>query len=295
MKWNKLSVRCTVETQEAVSNILIENGAEGLQIEDEPTQEMVSLDTYFAEDFDLIPLVARIKEQIANLAEFGLDPGDFQVGTEQLDDSSWADEWKKYYHTTRISRYLAIAPSWEDEGSFDAQTTLIKLDPGKSFGTGTHPTTILALHGLESVLSGKHESMIDVGTGSGVLSIAARLLGAGHIEAYDVEDESLKAASENFALNYCFADINLKKNDLLNDVNGQYDLITANILAEIIVPLIPQAFEHLKTDGKLILSGIIADKLPLIQETLHQHGFEVLETMNIKDWYGIVAVKLQNS
>lgn len=293
MKWTRLYVRCSLQAQEAVSNLLLENGAGGIQIDDAPTTQQIVLATYFDNDEVTAPLIEKLTSALERLKEYGLDPGTYQIGTENLDDSQWSNEWKKYYHAQRISRYLAIAPSWESIQDFDDQTKVIRLDPGKSFGTGTHPTTILALHALEASVHGQ-KKMIDVGTGSGVLSIAAKYLGVEQVDAYDVDDESIKAAQENFNLNPLAKDITLKKNSLLDGVTGQVELIVANILAEIIVPLIPQAAAHLQDQGTLILSGIIADKLPLIEETLQDNGFVVKESLKMKDWYGVIAVVPQD-
>lgn len=292
MKWTKLYIKCSQEVQEAVGNLLVENGAGGIEVSDSKETNYVILATYFSDRSLVEPLAEKMRQRIEQLPQYGLKPGDYEIGTEQLDDSSWDNEWKKYYHAQQISRYLAIAPSWESADIFGEQTAVIRLDPGKSFGTGTHPTTVLALHALETVVRGG-ESMIDVGTGSGVLSIAAKYLGAGHIDAYDIDDESIKAAQENFALNPVATDITLAKNSLLAGVSEKKDLIIANILAEIIVPLIPQAALHLKATGKLVLSGIIKDKLTVIKETLSQSGFVVEETFNIKDWYGLIASQEQ--
>jgi len=288
LKWTRFYIECNAQAQDAISELMMENGAGGLQIDDEPSQGTVTLSTYFEGQVKLESLKQKMKEAINQLPKYGLDAGHYKIASEVLDDGQWSNEWKKYYHARRISRYLAIAPSWEDDSNWDKKTAVIRLDPGKSFGTGTHPTTILALHALEATISGQ-EDMIDVGTGSGVLSIAAKYLGVKHIDAFDVDDESMKAARENFALNPVATNIHLAKNSLLDGVETQTDLIVANILAEIIVPLIPQAATHLKANGKLILSGIIEDKLLLIEKTLEENGFVIDETLKMKDWYGIVA------
>lgn len=195
---------------------------------------------------------------------------------------------EKYYHPVRITRYLTVVPSWEDYQPENTDEKVIRLDPGRAFGTGTHPTTRLALLALEKEIRGS-ESMIDVGTGSGVLSIAAKYLGAGEIDAYDIDDEAIKATKENVALNPIAKDINIGTNSLLDGISKKVDLIVANILAEIIIPLIPQAKECLNPGGKFITSGIINDKKDLIVNELTKHGFVIDEILNQKDWYSIIA------
>lgn len=287
MDWIKLTVTTTNEASEAVINLLMENGAGGVEIDDSDLSQ-VELATYFQAQAGLVELLPELEQKIAQLREFGLDPGKGTVKLVELDDDSWADVWKKYYHPVRLTRYLTIVPSWE---SYTPETTdekVIKLDPGRAFGTGTHPTTKLALQALETVVRGG-ETMIDVGTGSGVLSIAAKYFGVAQIAAYDVDAEAVKAAEENLALNGMQDAITVGANDLLAGIKAKVGLITANILAEIIVPLIPQAYECLKPGGIFITSGIIADKKDLIVSEIEAKGFVIDQILNIKDWYSIIA------
>lgn len=287
MDWIKLTVTTTNEASEAVINLLMENGAGGVEIDDSDLSQ-VELATYFQAQAGLVELLPELEQKIAQLREFGLDPGKGTVKLAELDDDSWADVWKKYYHPIRLTRYLTIVPSWE---SYTPETTdekVIKLDPGRAFGTGTHPTTKLALQALETVVRGG-ETMIDVGTGSGVLSIAAKYFGVAQIAAYDVDAEAVKAAEENLALNGMQDAITVGANDLLAGIKTKVGLITANILAEIIVPLIPQAYECLKPGGIFITSGIIADKKDLIVSEIEAKGFVIDQILNIKDWYSIIA------
>ncbi|MBU5279021.1 50S ribosomal protein L11 methyltransferase [Ligilactobacillus animalis] len=287
MDWIKLTVTTTNEASEAVINLLMENGAGGVEIDDSDLSQ-VELATYFQAQAGLVELLPELEQKIAQLREFGLDPGKGTVKLAELDDDSWADVWKKYYHPVRLTRYLTIVPSWE---SYTPETTdekVIKLDPGRAFGTGTHPTTKLALQALETVVRGG-ETMIDVGTGSGVLSIAAKYFGVAQIAAYDVDAEAVKAAEENLALNGMQDAITVGANDLLAGIKAKVGLITANILAEIIVPLIPQAYECLKPGGIFITSGIIADKKDLIVSEIEAKGFVIDQILNIKDWYSIIA------
>lgn len=287
MDWIKLTVTTTNEASEAVINLLMENGAGGVEIDDSDLSQ-VELATYFQAQAGLVELLPELEQKIAQLREFGLDPGKGTVKLAELDDDSWADVWKKYYHPVRLTRYLTIVPSWESYTPGSTDEKVIKLDPGRAFGTGTHPTTKLALQALETVVRGG-ETMIDVGTGSGVLSIAAKYFGVEQIAAYDVAAEAVKAAEENLALNGMQDAITVGANDLLAGIKTKVELITANILAEIIVPLIPQAYECLKPGGIFITSGIIVDKKDLIVSELEAKGFVIDQVLNIKDWYSIIA------
>ena len=287
MDWTELVVETTNEAIDAVTNILMENEAGGVQIDDDDLND-VRIITYFPANVNVAEKVPELEMQIKGLSQFGIDPGKAAVKLSDVNDDSWRDVWKKYYHPVRITRYLTIVPSWEDYQPENADEKVIWLDPGRAFGTGTHPTTRLALLALEKEIRGS-ESMIDVGTGSGVLSIAAKYLGAGEIDAYDIDDEAIKATKENVALNPVAQDINIGTNSLLDGISKKVNLIVANILAEIIVPLIPQAKECLNPGGKFITSGIINDKKDLIVNELTKHGFVIDEILNQKDWYSIIA------
>lgn len=287
MDWTELVVETTNEAIDAVTNILMENKAGGVQIDDDDLND-VRIITYFPANVNVAEKVPELEMQIKGLSRFGIDPGKATVKLSDVNDDSWRDVWKKYYHPVRITRYLTIVPSWEDYQPENADEKVIRLDPGRAFGTGTHPTTRLALLALEKEIRGS-ESMIDVGTGSGVLSIAAKYLGAGEIDAYDIDDEAIKATKENVALNPIAKDINIGTNSLLDGISKKVNLIVANILAEIIVPLIPQAKECLNPGGKFITSGIINDKKDLIVNELTKHGFVIDEILNQKDWYSIIA------
>lgn len=286
LDWIKLTVTTTNEALEAVSNILLENGAGGVQIDDSKLDNVL-LSTYFPATTQLDDLISELEPKIKALREFELDPGQAKVRLATIDDS-WADVWKKYYHPVRLTRYLTIVPSWEEYDKVSADEKVIALDPGRAFGTGNHPTTRLALQALETVVRGG-ETMLDVGTGSGVLSIAAKYLGVSKIKAYDIDDDAVKAAVENLALNKMEDTIEVKANDLLNGIDEKVDLITANILAEFIEPLIPQAKECLNSGGIFITSGVINDKAQLIEDTLLENGFVIDQVLNIKDWYSFIA------
>ncbi|MHC9532736.1 50S ribosomal protein L11 methyltransferase [Dellaglioa sp. L3N] len=310
MKWTELSVLTSSEAVEAVSNILIESGAEGVQIDDSKDFEKLRQDESASYDFESVEhqvegakisaffpetifmpeIVPTIQSRVNRLVDFGLNPGKGVIELTEVDDQGWGLEWQQYYHPVRVTRFLTIVPSWENYQTVQSDEKVIRLDPGKAFGTGTHPTTRLALTALEQVIRG-NESMIDVGTGSGVLSIAAKYLGVGHIDAYDLDDIAVDAAILNFNLNPIADDIHVAANDLLNGIDKKVDLIVANILSEIIVPLIPQAEKSLNPGGYFVTSGIIADKVNLIKTSLLDGGFEIQQVLNQGDWFSIIAVK----
>ncbi|WP_027107168.1 50S ribosomal protein L11 methyltransferase [Ligilactobacillus ceti] len=286
MEWTELVVVTTNEAVEAVSNILMEHGAQGVQIKDETAD--VEILTYFPADFAVQAEVPAMQQEIQNLTQFGLAIGKGQILLKENQADTWTDVWEKYYQPIRISRYLTIVPSWEEYQPAQPDEKVLYLNPQRSFGTGQHLTTQLSLHALEMTLRGG-ESMLDVGTGSGVLSIAAAKLGAKTIAAYDIDAKAIQAAQENVVLNQVQDQITLGVNDLLNGITAQVDVIVANILPEFLVPLIPQTTTRLNQGGKLILSGIINEKKDQIVSVLNENNYQVLELLRAGDWYGIVA------
>ncbi|MTD42328.1 50S ribosomal protein L11 methyltransferase [Erwinia sp. CPCC 100877] len=313
MKWTEVKVETASEAVEAISNIMMEAGASGVAIEDALDVENFKSDlygeildkeqfthikegalvmAYFPETTFLPEILPFIKESISHLPEFGLSIGKNEVTVSEVAESDWATAWKKYYHPVRVTRFLTIVPSWEKYEVKDSAEKIITLDPGMAFGTGTHPTTRLTLQALETVLRGG-ETLLDVGTGSGVLSIAGKHLGAEQVFAYDLDEVAVNAAQENMDMNPVAADVQVSANDLLKGITIEADVIVANILADIIVLMIDDAWRLLKTNGTLIISGIIEEKKAMILEKLTETGFLVDQIFQQGDWYAIILKKTE--
>ncbi|HHF7051428.1 TPA: 50S ribosomal protein L11 methyltransferase [Streptococcus mutans] len=305
-KWQELTITVNREAEEAASNILIELGSQGVAIDDSADylgsvgkygelfpeveqSELVKITAYYPESTNIEAVIAQIKERLAELTDFGLQTGQVQLTTQELAEEDWAENWKKYYEPTRITHDLTIVPSWTDY-EVQAGEKIIKLDPGMAFGTGTHPTTKMSLFALEQVLRGG-ETVIDVGTGSGVLSVASSLLGAKEIFAYDLDDVAVRVAQENIDLNAGTENIHVIAGDLLKGIAIEADVIVANILADILVNLTDDAYRLVKGEGYLIMSGIISEKLDMVLEAAHSAGF-FLETHMIQgEWNALVFKK----
>ena len=304
--WQELTITVNREAEEAASNILIELGSQGVAIDDSADylgsvgkygelfpeveqSELVKITAYYPESTNIEAVIAQIKERLAELTDFGLQTGQVQLTTQELAEEDWAENWKKYYEPTRITHDLTIVPSWTDY-EVQAGEKIIKLDPGMAFGTGTHPTTKMSLFALEQVLRGG-ETVIDVGTGSGVLSVASSLLGAKEIFAYDLDDVAVRVAQENIDLNVGTENIHVTAGDLLKGVAIEADVIVANILADILVNLTDDTYRLVKDEGYLIMSGIISEKLDMVLEAAHSAGF-FLETHMIQgEWNALVFKK----
>ncbi|WP_071131699.1 50S ribosomal protein L11 methyltransferase [Enterococcus timonensis] len=307
MKWTEIKVSIDTEAIEAVSEILMNLGAQGVEIHDpadiiqysdhfgeildqkefyltaEPT-----VSAYFPENVFVPEILPDVKEKILQLKTFGLAIGSHQVTLNTLEEDNWEQAWKKYYHPVQISRFLTIVPDWIAYQAKDKEEKMIKIDPGMAFGTGTHPTTRLSLHAMELYIR-QGNSVYDVGTGSGILSIAAKLFGAGDVTAFDLDDLAVKKAQENFSLNPAADDITVKANDLLKGIKQPVDLIVANILADVIIRLLPDAKRLLKPSGTLILSGIIEDKAEEVEAALTKNHLQIVERLSSGDWVGLVV------
>lgn len=305
-KWQELTVEVLREAEEAASNILIELGSQGVAIDDsadylgrvgkygEVFPEVKQMDTvkitaYYPEHVDIDAVEKEVAQRLSALSDFGVNAGDIHYDTQELAEQDWAENWKKYYEPTRISHDLTIVPSWTD---YEAKTgeKIIRLDPGMAFGTGTHPTTKMSLFALEQVLRGG-ETVLDVGTGSGVLSIASSLLGAKSIYAYDLDEVAVRVAQENIDLNAGTENIHVATGNLLQGVDIQADVIVANILADILINMTEDAYRLVKDEGYLIMSGIISEKWEMVRESAEKAGF-FLETHMIQgEWNTCVFKK----
>ncbi|WP_163526401.1 50S ribosomal protein L11 methyltransferase [Halobacillus ihumii] len=310
MKWSEVCIHTTNEAIEPVSNILHESGASGVVIED--PQDMNQEETGFGEIYELNPedypeegvyvkaylpvnsflseTVDAIKQSVNNLKIFDIDIGHNDVTLTEIHEEDWATAWKKYYKPVKISEKITIIPTWEDYTPVQSDELIIEMDPGMAFGTGTHPTTVLSLQALEQYLT-KGDIVLDVGSGSGVLSVASVLLGADHVHAFDLDEVAVKSTMNNAELNQVAHQVTSTKNNLLQGVTIEPGLIVSNILAEIIVQFVDDAYRLLQPNGYFITSGIIEGKKELVKNRLQKAGFEVIETNRMEDWISIIAKK----
>lgn len=290
MNWLEVKVIVTNAQSEIIANVFEELNAGGVQISDDPALDLdleigqVGVSAYLTTEVNQSEFINQLKARMMQLQEAGWLSADLQLLTKSINESDWTTSWQDYYEPVRVTRYLTIVPQWQHYQPQAANEQIIKLNPGKSFGTGMHPTTQLAISSLELVLRGG-ESVFDVGTGSGVLSIVAAKLGAGKISATEYDEVALPFARENFAVNHLENEIQLLQGSLLEPVKQVADLIVANMLPETLLPLIPQLDEHLNDDGRVILTGIIAEQLPKVEAAIAANHFEIDTQMTKDNWY----------
>ena len=255
LKWSEISIHTTNEAIEPISNILHEAGASGVVIED-PFELVKIREDQFGEIYQLNPkdypeegvivkaylpinsflgeTIEEIKSAINNLIIYNIDIGKNDVSVSEVHEEEWATAWKKYYHPVKISKRFTVVPTWEEYTPVNSDELIIELDPGMAFGTGTHPTTVMSIQALERTVK-KGDSVIDVGTGSGVLSIAAAMLGAEKVKALDLDEVAVQSAKLNLELNKVHTFVNVSQNNLLEGISDEVDVVVANILAEVIL------------------------------------------------------------
>jgi ribosomal protein L11 methyltransferase len=309
MKWIEVQIKTTTELEEIVCGIMYDLGVSGLAIEDpndilafqqseenwdfidpeliNQDYEGVIIKAYFPESDDITDKIELVRENIERnpLIETGKSLG--QVTVSEVNDMDWAENWKKYYKPVRIGDKIVIKPSWEDYEQKDGDI-VIELDPGMAFGTGTHETTILCVEALEKYVK-KDAIVYDVGCGSGILSIVAAKLGAKRVIGIDIDDLSVKTSKENVKINGVEEIVEIVKGNLLDNVSGKADIIVSNIIAEIIINMIPNLKDYLIHNGIFIASGIITEKLEKVKEALVNNGFSIVEEKTMNDWAVIIA------
>lgn len=305
MKWSEVSVHTTQEAIEAVSNILQEAGANGVVIEDPEVLKREWQDKFgemyqlSAKDYPTEGVIVKayllasdaheqaieaIRQGIAQLSSFGIDAGEGTVTLAEVQEEEWETAWKKYYKPVEVSERITITPTWENYAPQKANELIIELDPGMAFGTGTHPTTVMCIRALDETIRGG-ETVIDVGCGTGVLSIAAAKLGAASVQALDLDEVAVQSARTNVELNGTADKVTVGQNNLLDGVAGPVDLIVANILAEVIVLFVEDAARVLAPGGLFITSGIITQKEEQVREAMERAGFRIVDAHYMHDMY----------
>lgn len=316
MRWNKFTIKTRSEAEDIVIATLAEIGVEGVEIEDKvplseedkkqmfvdilpdgPEDDGIAwLSFYLEEDADTETMLANVQQELEDLRMF-LDIGEGSIAVSQTEDKDWINNWKEYFHQFYVDDILII-PSWEKVRDEDRDKMIIHIDPGTAFGTGMHETTQLCLRQLKKYVTGQTE-LLDVGTGSGILSIAALKLGAKHAIGTDLDPCAISAVRENLeanevpdgAMQVLLGNI-IDDQRVQDDVGyGKYDIVVANILAEVLVPLTPVIVNQLKPGGIYITSGIIEEKEAVVEDAVKAAGLEVLEVTHQNDWVSVTARK----
>lgn len=308
-KWIEIKVITTSEALEPVSGIFYSMDCKGVAMEDpedilnreqgpltwdfadinilEYAGNAAVVKAYFSEDDSVDNILKYIKERLEIVKETGINIGEGKVIHTLVKEEDWANNWKKYYKPTLIGNNIVVKPIWEDYQNKDNEI-VIELDPGMAFGTGTHETTRMCIEALEKNVE-KNSVIYDIGTGSGILAIAAAKLGAKEVLGVDLDPVAVDSAIENIKYNN-LTNIKVLEGNLVEVVEGKADIVVANIIAEVICILIDDVKKVLKNGGLFISSGIIHDRRQMVIEKLENSGFEVLEVNKDGEWNCITAL-----
>ncbi len=319
MKYNKFSILTTVEAEDILAAELMELGVEGVEIEDNSIpydiggsvvfydelpeiqlpKGIAYVNFYMDEKADRDKLLSDVNELLQNLRG-NVNIGDGSIAVSSTEDADWLNRWKDYFHQFTLEfedgKRALFIPSWEEPEIKEKPDFLLHIDPGMAFGTGAHETTRLCVKALEKYIK-PGDSFLDIGTGSGILSMMAFIFGAGKGTALDLDTNVEETFKENFRVNgLTDKDVRLFLGDIITDeelrkkIGTGYDVVLANILPVVLTPLTPIVKKLIKPDGYYIVSGILTEKGPAMRELLEKSGFEVLEEAIDGEWMGFSCV-----
>ena len=300
MKWREVAVTVSSEGEEAVADLFYELGCPGVSLED-PELLLKYMESgewdyhafgeveitgtsvvkgYFPEDEELLGKLRQLEVGIRELLE-RYPQWVVQSKGLTLKEEDWETAWKAYFKPIHIGKHFLIKPTWE-QAELRPGDVVLELDPGMAFGTGTHPTTTLCLRTLEDIIK-PGQTVFDLGTGSGILAIAAAKLGA-KVEAVDLDSVAIKVAQENVTLNQVNDRVRVSRGDLGTVLVGQADVVIANIIADVILMLLPDLKRILHQKGEFLASGIIDNRADEVEAALKETGFEVVERVEDSGW-----------
>ena len=316
MKWKRFRLKTTTQAEDIVSSMLADLGVEGVQIEDkipltaadkeqmfvdilpetEADDGIAYLSFYLEEDADTESILKNVRQELEEMSEF-MDLGECSIEESETEDVDWVNNWKQYFHQFYVDDILII-PSWEDVKPEDEDKMVIHIDPGTAFGTGMHETTQLCIRQIRKHVTQDTE-ILDVGCGSGILGMLALKFGAKHSVGTDLDPCAIDATYENMEVNGISKDQyevmigNIIDDKAVQDKVGYecYDIVVANILADVLVALTPVIVNQLKKGGIYITSGIIDDKEETVVEAVKKAGLEVLEVTYQGEWVSVTARK----
>ncbi len=320
MKWKKFRIKTITDAEDIIVSTLYDIGLEGAQIEDKVPLTALEKEQMFV---DIMPegeqddgiaylsffveeetyareqdLLRRVEEELAGLRQF-MDIGEGSVAVDETEDIDWINNWKQYFHQFYIDDLLVI-PSWEEVKPEDEGRKILHIDPGTAFGTGMHETTQLCIRQIRKYLT-KDTVLLDVGTGSGILGILSLMYGGKRVVGTDLDPCAVPAVEENLEANHISPELfELIIGNIITDREvqekagfGCCDIVVANILADVLVPLTPVIVHQLKPGGIYITSGIIDDKENVVREAVESAGLEILEVTYQGEWVSVTARKPQ--
>ena len=316
MKWNRFTIKTKTEAEDVIISALADVGVEGVEIQDkqpltETDKEQMFVDImpegpaddgiaylnfYLEEDTETTPVLERVRAVLEEVRGY-MDIGEGTITESQTEDKDWINNWKEYFHQFYVDDIL-IVPSWEEVKEEDKDKMILHIDPGTAFGTGMHETTQLVIRQLKKFVT-KDTQMLDVGTGSGILGIVALKLGAAHVVGTDLDPCAIPAVADNKEANDTKDETfdmligNIIDDKEVQDTVGyeKYDIVTANILADVLVPLTPVIVNQMKKGAYYITSGILDVKEEVVVKAVKDAGLQLVEVTHQGEWVSVTARK----
>lgn len=316
MKWNRFTIKTKTEAEDVIISALADVGVEGVEIQDkqpltETDKEQMFVDImpegpaddgiaylnfYLEEDTETAPVLERVRAVLEEVRGY-MDIGEGTITESQTEDKDWINNWKEYFHQFYVDDIL-IVPSWEEVKEEDKDKMILHIDPGTAFGTGMHETTQLVIRQLKKFVT-KDTQMLDVGTGSGILGIVALKLGAAHVVGTDLDPCAIPAVADNKEANGIKDETfdmligNIIDDKEVQDTVGyeKYDIVTANILADVLVPLTPVIVNQMKKGAYYITSGILDVKEEVVIKAVKDAGLQLVEVTHQGEWVSVTARK----
>lgn len=316
MKWNRFTIKTKTEAEDVIISALADVGVEGVEIQDkqpltetdkeqmfvdimpeDPADDGIAyLNFYLEEDTEVEPVLERVRGVLEEVRGY-MDIGEGTITESQTEDKDWINNWKEFFHQFYVDDIL-IVPSWEEVKEEDKDKMILHIDPGTAFGTGMHETTQLVIRQLKKFVT-KDTQMLDVGTGSGILGIVALKLGAAHVVGTDLDPCAIPAVADNKAANGIKDETfdmligNIIDDKEVQDTVGyeKYDIVTANILADVLVPLTPVIVNQMKKGAYYITSGILDVKEEVVVKAVQDAGLQLVEVTHHGEWVSVTARK----
>ena len=316
MKWNRFTIKTKTEAEDVIISALADVGVEGVEIQDkqpltetdkeqmfvdimpeDPADDGIAyLNFYLEEDTEVEPVLERVRGVLEEVRGY-MDIGEGTITESQTEDKDWINNWKEFFHQFYVDDIL-IVPSWEEVKEEDKDKMILHIDPGTAFGTGMHETTQLVIRQLKKFVT-KDTQMLDVGTGSGILGIVALKLGAAHVVGTDLDPCAIPAVADNKAANGIKDETfdmligNIIDDKEVQDTVGyeKYDIVTANILADVLVPLTPVIVNQMKKGAYYITSGILHVKEEVVVKAVQDAGLQLVAVTHQGEWVSVTARK----
>ena len=313
MQWRRITIETTTKAEELVESMLDDFGISDTEVEDKLPFTKEELDKMFVDvpdvgkddgiakiscyidmDTDADRLISELKKRLGEIGRT-VDIGSGKITKSVTEDKDWMNNWKKYFKPFRVDDDIVIKPTWETLGDLKQSDMLVEIDPGMAFGTGTHETTKLCIKALKKYLK-KDDNVLDIGTGSGILSIISKKLGGRCAVGTDIDPEAIKTARENTVINKITKDVIYIEGDVIKDAairtevgSKVWNIVIANILADVVIPLTDVVSDMMAPDGLFICSGIIKERATDVEKALKKNKLSIVEKSELKDWVCFVC------